>query len=468
MKKIVIRSILAVLLVLGLLNSPAFAATSQGTDMYVISEALPVYSSFAELSDPSKQSHSTVLNYNDKVTVLSEQDYAAQIKMANGKVGWVHKAYLSSDIKSQTWMVKQWRNLRKDHTTSSPIIGKVLDGAKVYVLDYDKASKFYQIQTTDGQQGWIKGTYQNDDGYDYGGGRNVIPYQFSQAGTATTNISIFTPLNTTANVTADQLNKYIDYKTNGTKSLMTGMGATYLQAQKESGLNAIYLLAHSGLESKWGNSAIVTTKNNFYGIHATDADPMGGAVNYSTPANGIIDGALFISQNYVNRDKATGIDYPFAQPTLDNMRFNDTLHQYSTDEAWAGKIASLIKEFNDFTFTKGWKHISGKWYYNNGNGTYKTGWLLEGGKWYYLNSSGVMQTGWVFTGGKWYYLTGSGAMQTGWLYTEGKWYYLNNSGAMQTGWQLINRKWYYFYSDGHMAANTKVGKYRLGKDGAMI
>jgi hypothetical protein len=97
------------------------------------------------------------------------------------------------------------------------------------------------------------------------------------------------------------------------------------------------------------------------------------------------------------------------------------------------------------------------------------GWVYTKGNWYYYDmKTGVMKTGWVYTGGHWYYLAGSGAMKTGWLKWGGKWYYLNKSGAMETGWKLINNKWYYFYSNGSMAANTTIGKYRLGWDGAML
>ncbi|NRD76704.1 glucosaminidase domain-containing protein [Bacillus sp. BRMEA1] len=469
MKKKVIQSVLAMFLVFGLLNSPVFAATAQQPVMSVISVDLPVYSAFDQLSDPGNHTHLADLTYNTQVIVLSEKDYAAQIQTTDGTVtGWVHKAYLSNKVTDQTWLVKQGRNLRADPSTANPPIGFISDNSMVYVLDYNSSAKFYKIQTSDGKVGWIKGTYQRDDGTEYGGGRNVIPYEFGKKDTATTNISIYTPLNTKANVTADQINKYIQYKTNGVKTLMTGLGSTYLQAQTVTRVNAVYLLAHSGLESKWGTSAIASNKYNFYGIHATDLQPMDSAYDYSTPTNGIIAGAEFISDTYVNRDQSNTADYPFAQPTLDNMRFNDNLHQYSTDEAWASKIANLIKEFNTFTYTKGWKQIAGQWYFNNGDGTYKTGWLNVGGKWYYFKSGGVMQTGWLYTGGQWYYLNSSGAMQTGWLYTGGKWYYLNTSGTMQKGWKLIGSKWYFFYSDGHMAANTKIGKYRLGSNGAMI
>ncbi|QCJ45359.1 N-acetylmuramoyl-L-alanine amidase family protein [Bacillus sp. S3] len=136
----------------------------------------------------------------------------------------------------------------------------------------------------------------------------------------------------------------------------------------------------------------------------------------------------------------------------------------------------------------GWVSENNKWYfYVNGNkkigwlkqgttwyflsyqtGTMATGWIFDGGKWYYLQPSGAMKTGWLFDGGKWYYLASSGDMKTGWLFDGGSWYYLANSGAMQTGWVLSNGKWYYLYSNGKMAHSTKIGTYKLGRDGAWI
>ncbi|WML59031.1 glucosaminidase domain-containing protein [Neobacillus sp. PS2-9] len=497
MKKVVFRSFLVVLLLLGIFHNKAMAAESTTqSEMTVISINLPVYRNFEELSDfrihlGSDYKRYAVLSFKDKVTILSVKDYAAQIRMADGRTGWVHKDYLSSNIMNQTWLVKEGRNLREDPSTTKPSIGSVPDKAKVYVLDYDKQSKFYKIQTTDGHEGWIKGTYQEGEGsnfIDYGKGLNVIPYEFDKEGKVTTNLSIFTPLNTVAKVTANQINKFIEYKTNGATTEMAAMGSAYLEAQTSAHLNAVYLLAHSGLETKWGTSDIVKNVHNYYGIGAYDSQPAEGADTFSSKSTGIIEGAKFISTRYVNR--TTGFQYPFPQPTLDNMRFNDELHQYSTDEAWAGKISTIIKEFNIFTYTKGWKNIAEKWYYNNGDGTYKTGWLLDknkwyfldtssgvmltgwkqiNGKWYYLNPDGDMKTGWLYSGGKWYYLDfKNGDMKTGWLYTGGKWYYLNNSGVMQTGWIKLSGKWYYLYKDGHMAANTTVGGYRLGKTGAML
>jgi hypothetical protein len=116
----------------------------------------------------------------------------------------------------------------------------------------------------------------------------------------------------------------------------------------------------------------------------------------------------------------------------------------------------------------GWLQTGGTWYYFSGSGEMKTGWLNNGGAWYYFNASGAMKTGWLSSGRTWYYFHSSGAMQTGWQLVGGKWYYFTKSGAMETGWMLLGNKWYYFYSDGSMAANTTIGGYKIGRDGAML
>ncbi|MFK9091652.1 hypothetical protein [Bacillus salipaludis] len=171
-----------------------------------------------------------------------------------------------------------------------------------------------------------------------------------------------------------------------------------------------------------------------------------------------------------------------------NWKFLDDAGQYLT--GW-GLVDGKWYFFGADTIMKtGWQNIGGKWYFLNANGAMVTNWFYQNGTWYYLNAkngdmatnwasvngkwyffdatSGAMRTNWVYSSGKWYFLDASGAMKTGWAYTGNKWYYLNNSGAMQTGWVVVNNKWYYLYSDGHMAVNTKIGSYRVGKDGAWI
>lgn len=109
-----------------------------------------------------------------------------------------------------------------------------------------------------------------------------------------------------------------------------------------------------------------------------------------------------------------------------------------------------------------WKKTSGKWWYQNANGSYpRSSWKEIDGKWYHFDARGYMQTGWLKIGGKWYYLNASGDMATGWKTVSGKRYYLNSSGAMKTGWQKISNTWCYFASSGAM----KTGWLKSGAHG---
>lgn len=323
----------------------------------VSARKLPVYRSFEELIDYGKHlvfynpsyTRFMELGYGDTVNVLEEKLYTAKIKTSDGQIGWVQKDYLETSLTEDTWLVKEARALRSNASNSSTSLGTIPAGSSVYVLDHvvisgTAYSEWYYIQTQSGQKGWIWGA-SNPGGNE---GYNIIKYEFSNT-PYTNKVTIFTPLNTKASITAEQINRFIDYKTGGKLTVMTNMGYAYLKAQEETGLNAIYLLAHSGLETGWGNSSIVKAKYNFYGIGAIDSRPDEGAYNYSTPEGGIIAGAYFIKKNYVDRSWDTDGYFPYSsKPTIDNMRNDNSWHQYATDEAWAVKIGNFANEFNNF------------------------------------------------------------------------------------------------------------------------
>jgi beta-N-acetylglucosaminidase/RNase P/RNase MRP subunit p29 len=324
---------------------------------YVSSIELPVYRSFEELIDYGKHlvfynptyTRLLELGYGDTVYVLEEKLYAARIKTVDGLIGWVQKNYLETNLMEDTWMVKEARTFRSGPSQTSSSIGTIPGGSSVYLLDYVTVpgsvyTEWYYIQTQPGQKGWIWGA-SNPGGNE---GYNVIKYEFNKLG-STNQVTIFTPLNTKANVTAEQINSFINFKTGGKTTVMTNMGHAYLKAQEETGLNAIYLLAHSGLETGWGSSSIVKAKYNFYGIGAIDSRPDEGAYNYNTPEGGIIAGAYFIKGNYVDRSWDTDGYFPYtSKPTIDNMRFDNSWHQYATDEAWGAKIANNALDFYNF------------------------------------------------------------------------------------------------------------------------
>lgn len=144
----------------------------------------------------------------------------------------------------------------------------------------------------------------------------------------------------------------------------------------------------------------------------------------------------------------------------------------------------------------GWIQSGSRWCYRYPDGSYQKGsWLAVNGKWYLFDQEGWMLTGWQENKGYWYYLDGSGAMRTGWIQASNGWYFLNmgpeatagimwrsqwldwnnkryyltDTGVMAEGWKEIDGKWYYFNpGEGSMVANTTIGTFTLGADGAWI
>jgi beta-N-acetylglucosaminidase len=318
---------------------------------------LPVYRDFLELSD--FRQHLTFYNpsytrllelkYGDSVKVLEENSYGAKVRTSNNTIGWVHKDYLELSLTDDWWLVKDDRTFRTGPGVDFSSTGRTIyKGEKVKVLEYLETqgiyTQWYKIETIDGRIGWIWGALSTDGNQGY----NLIKYEFDKEGRTTNNLSVFTPLETSSSLTIEKINAFIASKTGYRQTLMTGMGDAYLEAQQVSGLNAYYLVAHSALETSWGNSAIVKTKYNYYGIGAIDSQPAQGAYTFDTPEGGIIAGAIWINKGYVSRSEHNSSSYNYSQPTLDNMRWDNSWHQYAADEAWAVKISKIANELHVF------------------------------------------------------------------------------------------------------------------------
>lgn len=185
----------------------------------------------------------------------------------------------------------------------------------------------------------------------YTGGPPVRFFRWRNSGAGTVSVSnakywtnkniAYHDLGWTLNgLSAGQLNNWIRAKAPG--SPFNGQGNVFMEAQKQSGLDARYILAHAALESAWGRSNIAKRYNNYFGIGAFDNDP-NNAKNFSNSglASGIINGAKWIAKNYYNSS--------YKQTTLYKMRNNNGVHQYATDPNWHTKIANIMKGSERYT-----------------------------------------------------------------------------------------------------------------------
>ena len=145
---------------------------------------------------------------------------------------------------------------------------------------------------------------------------------------------LFKNLTEPTNYSADELNRVYSMM-NIRNSRLAGKGAIFKEAEKRYGVNALYLMAHSALESAWGRSQIANDKNNFFGIAAYDTSPYDSAKKFDDVDKGILGATKWIRENYIDRgrnhlgNKATGM----------NVR-------YASDPYWGEQIASIMMNIN--------------------------------------------------------------------------------------------------------------------------
>ena len=139
-------------------------------------------------------------------------------------------------------------------------------------------------------------------------------------------------------INANQINNWIRAK--APNSPFNGQGQVFIEAQKQSGLDARYILAHAALESAWGSSRIARTYHNYFGINAYDSNPDNAKKNSNRSLQaGIINGAVWIKEHYYNR----------GQKTLYAMNHDKNGHNYASDKAWGDKIANIMKGSERYT-----------------------------------------------------------------------------------------------------------------------
>lgn len=146
---------------------------------------------------------------------------------------------------------------------------------------------------------------------------------------------LFKDLTEATNYSAEDLDKVFSLL-NIDNSLLENKGATFKEAEEHYHINALYLLAHSALESDWGRSKIAKDKNNFFGITAYDTTPYLSAKTFDDVDKGILGASKWIKENYIDRGRT------FLGNKASGMNV-----QYASDPYWGEKIASVMMKINE-------------------------------------------------------------------------------------------------------------------------
>lgn len=106
-------------------------------------------------------------------------------------------------------------------------------------------------------------------------------------------------------------------------------GIIFIKASKKSGLDPLYIFAHACVESAWGKSYYAKHRQNYFGINAIDHSPDNAYKMGNSMEEGIVNGAVWISNNYYNKGAVS---------------LNSMIHgnkRYASDANWMNKIAFI-------------------------------------------------------------------------------------------------------------------------------
>ena len=278
---------------------------------WVQNNAYSGYYKVVSLYIPVYDASGNILSHVSKDTILFRDNRASvggriPVQVA-GLTGYVNPSQVQA-VNSSTTFIPDY----------------VSDGKYVY----HRYSQYSKVMVAYHNSNMVVGkSYYSADGINFGTFKLNHPFQFSN-------------LKSKTNYTAADLNRL--YSLMGANdSRLAGKGATFKAAEEKYGVNALYLVAHSALESAWGRSKIARDKNNFFGISAYDNNPYNAATKFDDVDAGILGAARWINEKYLSKST-----YPARGAYLGNKAGGMNVN-YATAPYWGESIASIMFAANE-------------------------------------------------------------------------------------------------------------------------
>lgn len=155
------------------------------------------------------------------------------------------------------------------------------------------------------------------------------------------------PFRTKTQYTAEELDLYIT-SWNLPNSKLNGIGKEVKRVEQDYGINAAMLLAMAMHESSRGMSEIAQTKNNLFGVRATDENPLDNAIEFKTVSEALeYQAKVVLSENYLN---------PIDSWRYYGSHFGDKKAginvKYASDPYWGEKITGSLVQMDTFLGNK--------------------------------------------------------------------------------------------------------------------
>lgn len=163
-------------------------------------------------------------------------------------------------------------------------------------------------------------------------------YAWFKESTITTNAYAALDLHKKSSMTAKQMQTFLLLKGKTADNILYKLAPAFIEAQKHTGINAQFMLAHAILETGWGSSVISQYKNNFFGYQAYDSCPVTCAKYFPSGTKGLEYYAYKIHTNYLSKNGPY-----YNGPTALGMNV-----RYASDRYWAVKIATLMAQMKPY------------------------------------------------------------------------------------------------------------------------
>lgn len=146
-------------------------------------------------------------------------------------------------------------------------------------------------------------------------------------------------LNKPSGFSLEQFNKVLSNQSNDKNNVFKSNAQYFYYAEKQYGINGIFLAAVGIHESGWGTSKISKDKKNLFGYGAFDSNPYGGAYSFDTYAEGIDLLARVFVKYYLNPNGTKIYDGNIANGKFYNGNNLTSVNvKYASDKNWANSV----------------------------------------------------------------------------------------------------------------------------------
>ena len=145
-------------------------------------------------------------------------------------------------------------------------------------------------------------------------------------------------------LTLAQFQKVLSGNSADKKGVLASNAEFFYYAERQYGINGIYLASMAIHESAWGTSQIAKDKNNLFGYGSYDSTPYESSYEFTNYAEGIETVAKSLVKYYLNPsgtkiyDGETAAGWYYNGPTLSGVNT-----RYASDQDWHTKVFNYMQ-----------------------------------------------------------------------------------------------------------------------------